>query len=365
MRAAPPPSSVEDPVDQFNLGLRFSKARCAAPKVAFEWYRKAAKQGYAPAQHNLAVCYATGVGTSQDEVLAAHWYRKAALQGHAPAQCNLGACYALGEGVPVDDSMAVSWTRKAAVQGYVAAQCNLASFYTVGRGVGVSYSIAAAWFRKAADRGSDLAAEKYREMRKNGVKPATLSGQEESKSKSPGQLSKGCEKRRKAESFRGYSEERSSGRVEVSPCPICKVRIANHALKSHIREYHRPEPKLDPNAPKHLPAKKDSGPKLPALPAQKSPSLSLQKRSALESLCPRCGGDGGVRGGCGKCDGSGWVPSAMEHDLFYRPDHAIGENSRISNADYLGGNGGAHFREIDGRIGTNPGHDDYSEEGRG
>lgn len=72
--------------------------------------------------------------------------------------------------------MAVSWTRKAAVQGYVAAQYNLASFYTVGRGVGVSYSIAAAWFRKAADRGSDLAEAKYREMRKNGVKPATLSG---------------------------------------------------------------------------------------------------------------------------------------------------------------------------------------------
>lgn len=61
MRATSPPSSVEEPVDQFNLGLRFSKARCATPKVAFEWYRKAAKQGDVPAQHNLAVCYATGM----------------------------------------------------------------------------------------------------------------------------------------------------------------------------------------------------------------------------------------------------------------------------------------------------------------
>jgi len=25
------------------------------------------------------------------------------------------------------------------------------------------------------------------------------------------------------------------------------------------------------------------------------------------SICPRCGGDGGVNGGCGKCDGTGWI----------------------------------------------------------
>ena len=60
--------------------------------------------------------------------------------------------------------------------------------------------------------------------------------------------------------------------------------------------------------------------------------------------------------------GTGWVSLGMEHDVNCRPDNGSRENSRIANADYLGGNGGAHFREIDGRIGTNPTHDDYSEE---
>lgn len=52
----------------------------------------------------------------------------------------------------------------------------------------------------------------------------------------------------------------------------------------------------------------------------------------------------------------------MEQDVIYRPEKGIGENSRISNSDYLGENGGAHFREIGGRVGTNPTRDDYSEE---
>ncbi|CAM3977335.1 hypothetical protein CCOS865_02256 [Pseudomonas reidholzensis] len=365
MSATPPPSSVEDPVDQFNLGLRYSKSRRSAPKIVFDWYRKAAKQGFAPAQHNLAVCYAAGIGTSQDEVLAAHWFRKAAQQGHAPAQCNLGSCYALGAGVPADDSMAFSWTYKAAVQGEVSAQYNLGCLYSSGRGIGISYSIAAAWFKKAADQGSDLAEGRYREMRERGVKPACLSGLGKAQPKKQGDLSKERGKRQSVEAFRGHAEDRSFGRIEVSPCPICKVRIASHALRNHVREYHRPEPKLDQNASRHPPIKKVSGPNLPILPASSCHTPSLEQSSALESLCPRCGGDGGVRGGCGKCDGSGWVPSAMEHDYVYRPDRSIGESSRISNADYLGGNAGAHFREIDGRIGTNPCHDDYSEEGQG
>lgn len=211
-----PPSSVEDPVDQFNLGLRYSKSRRSAPKIVFDWYRKAAKQGFAPAQHNLAVCYAAGIGTSQDEVLAAHWFRKAAQQGHAPAQCNLGSCYALGAGVPADDSMAFSWTYKVAVQGEVSAQYNLGCLYSSGRGIGISYSIAAAWFKKAADQGSDLAEGRYREMRERGVKPACLSGLGKAQPKKQGDLSKERGKRQSVEAFRRHAEDRSFGRIEVT-----------------------------------------------------------------------------------------------------------------------------------------------------
>lgn len=74
-------------------------------------------------------------------------------------------------------------------------------------------------------------------------------------------------------------------------------------------------------------------------------------------------GDGGARGGCQKCDGTGWISEKSKQEQWtterqrYRSD-----NSRVSNANYLGNNQGAHYRERDGRIGSNPEHDDYSDE---
>ncbi|MCZ8501185.1 tetratricopeptide repeat protein [Vibrio lentus] len=58
-------------------------------KQAAHWYHKAAEQGYARAQTNLAVLYENGKGVPQDEKQAAHWYRKAAEQGYGRAQRNL------------------------------------------------------------------------------------------------------------------------------------------------------------------------------------------------------------------------------------------------------------------------------------
>ena len=41
---------------------------------AAEWYAKAAKRGYAPAEFNLAVMYQSGDGVSKDSAQAAYWY---------------------------------------------------------------------------------------------------------------------------------------------------------------------------------------------------------------------------------------------------------------------------------------------------
>ena len=51
-----------------------------------EYLKKAAQQGYAPAQYKLGDCYACGYGVEEDNVQAAQWYQKAAEQGHAEAQ---------------------------------------------------------------------------------------------------------------------------------------------------------------------------------------------------------------------------------------------------------------------------------------
>lgn len=58
-----------------------------------------------------------GKGIPKDEVEALKWYRKAAEQGYAPAQNILGVTYTTGHGVPNDDVEAVKWYRKAAEQG--------------------------------------------------------------------------------------------------------------------------------------------------------------------------------------------------------------------------------------------------------
>jgi TPR repeat protein len=107
-----------------------------------KWYRKAADQGYAQAQHTLGIFYAEGDGVAKDQVEALKWYRKAADQGYAAAQYTLGICYAEGDDVVKDQVGPIIWLHKTAGQ----AQFNL--------GVVKDEVEAAKWYRKAADQGS-------------------------------------------------------------------------------------------------------------------------------------------------------------------------------------------------------------------
>jgi len=75
----------------------------------FELTRKAAEQGDADAQSNLAFAYSSGRGVPEDDAEAVKWWLKAAEQGHATAQTNLGVMYDIGAGVPEDDVEAYAW----------------------------------------------------------------------------------------------------------------------------------------------------------------------------------------------------------------------------------------------------------------
>ena len=48
--------------------------------------RRRADEGYVRAQYNLALMYDTGRGVPEDNMEAVRWYRKAADQGNAYAQ---------------------------------------------------------------------------------------------------------------------------------------------------------------------------------------------------------------------------------------------------------------------------------------
>jgi hypothetical protein len=76
---------------------------------AAKWYRKAAEQGFAKGQAQLASLYAFGRGVQRDHVEAAKWYRLAADQGDGDAQLSLGIMYHNGTGVPKDNTQAYKW----------------------------------------------------------------------------------------------------------------------------------------------------------------------------------------------------------------------------------------------------------------
>ena len=121
-------------------------------REAAVWYRKAADQGYAIAQHKLGACYRHGIGVPQNSAEAFEWWREAANQGYAEAQYALGRGSFWGDGAPHDYSEGVRWYRKAADQGHAGAQYALGRAFHEGTGVQQDYGEAAHWYRKAAEQ---------------------------------------------------------------------------------------------------------------------------------------------------------------------------------------------------------------------
>ncbi len=62
----------------FLCGFGGGDQRAGTDRKALQWYRKAAEQGYATAQHNLGVMYGKGLGVPQDEAQAHMWLNLAA-----------------------------------------------------------------------------------------------------------------------------------------------------------------------------------------------------------------------------------------------------------------------------------------------
>ena len=86
------PDAQKDPLVQTALGNMFSMGLGvdADPGKAFDWYRKAAKQGHPVAQLYTAYSWEKGFGTAKNSREAFKWYQKAARSGLPDA------CYKLG-----------------------------------------------------------------------------------------------------------------------------------------------------------------------------------------------------------------------------------------------------------------------------
>jgi len=135
---------------QFKLGIAYSNGTLGLGTnfvKASQWFQKAANQGHARAQYNLAVILAEGWGMEPDQEMATVWLFKAARQGVADAQYHFGI--ALIED-PETQPQAIDFITKAAKQGFAEAELALAVFYSDGFGVPKDDSKARTWCEKAA-----------------------------------------------------------------------------------------------------------------------------------------------------------------------------------------------------------------------
>ncbi|MBX3480197.1 MAG: SEL1-like repeat protein [Caulobacter sp.] len=126
----------------------------AKQKGGLEDLRKAANQGYAPAQFYLAKLYENGEGgVSKDMAEARRWTERAAQGGDRKAMHNLGLYNYDGVGGPKNQTAAAQWFRRAADLGLTDSQYNLGKIYEIGAGVTQNSAEAYKWYLIAAKAG--------------------------------------------------------------------------------------------------------------------------------------------------------------------------------------------------------------------
>jgi TPR repeat protein len=125
-------------------------------KTAFNEFLPLAEQGDVDAQNKIGALYANGLGVIEDDKEAVKWYTKAAEQGYASAQTNL-ADYLINEDYFINWVDADMWYSKAAEQGYLRAQYNFAIMHQQSHLL-QDITVAVKWFTKAAEQG-DLDAQ--------------------------------------------------------------------------------------------------------------------------------------------------------------------------------------------------------------
>ena len=90
-------------------------------KSAYNWYLKAAEQGYVLAQYKVGEMHTytkyTQDGVEHSYSKAFYWYYKAAAQGSARAQHQLGLMHQQGMGTEIDWATAKKWYGKACSSG--------------------------------------------------------------------------------------------------------------------------------------------------------------------------------------------------------------------------------------------------------
>ncbi len=137
------------------------------PKIAAEWYEKAARLGDAHAKATLGLLMIEGVGIPKNPAQGKALLEQAAGAGNALASYNL-ALLLLSSGAPVEAAHASMLIRRAADNEIPDAQHALGVLYLKGHGVDKNLAEAAKWFLKAAQNGSTAGEVEYAILLFNG-----------------------------------------------------------------------------------------------------------------------------------------------------------------------------------------------------
>lgn len=113
---------------------------------------------------SLAEQYRKGDGVPRDCSFAASLYRKAADQGSATAQCNLATLYYFGTGVKKDLNLSASLYKMAATGGSSLAKYKLGKMHFDGIAVGHNMSQAIILFQEAARNGCRQAIDELKKL---------------------------------------------------------------------------------------------------------------------------------------------------------------------------------------------------------
>jgi len=108
-------------------------------KEGFKYHMLAAKKGYLPAMHNVALAYAEGKGIIKNNFEAVVWYKKAATQGYPWSQNNLAVHYIKGLGISTDINETLRLINASVNQGNNQGKILLARLYETGVAVNIDF----------------------------------------------------------------------------------------------------------------------------------------------------------------------------------------------------------------------------------
>ncbi len=120
-------------------------------QLGLSYMERAAQQGYADAENEIAVLCIEGDYVKQDIQLGLYWWERAAEHGSYVAQFNLGLTFFRGELVGKDYTRAFELLHLSAAQGYSDAASAIGAMYLDGLGVARNQEKALEWLLEALE----------------------------------------------------------------------------------------------------------------------------------------------------------------------------------------------------------------------